>query len=608
MPLASRGSIRNEGGGPRGPKLVAQIPPDKLQEVRDRADIERVVSRHVRLKKNGRRYVGLCPFHSEKTPSFGVSPDKGLYHCFGCGVGGDVIDFVQRIDGLDFVDAVKQLAQEFGVPIAEREETPKEKAQRTHKEKMYDANRLAAAFYARCLERYPDAQRYLTQERGLSPETIRAFELGWAPAEWQSLANLFEKKGRPAELGLDVGLLGKSAREGRIYDRLRGRVVFPIEVPGGHLAGFGARRADWVDPEGPKYLNSPESPIYDKSSILYGLAPARQEIRRARQALLVEGYLDVIALFQAGFRRAVAGCGTSLTRAHAQTLARLAEEVITLYDGDTAGQEATQKAAMLLLAEGVRVRVVDLPSGEDPDTFVRRQGADSLQKLIDEAPSAIDFFVARARAAQAGGGIAGTTRALDAIKPMILAIKDPLERDITLQAAARALGVDGGVLRRHLGTKGTVPPPAPRRPLPQTRQARVSPVEIAILRRVLEAPNETLTILESKHALGAFQHDAIQGAVTAAKAALAAGARFEAPDALDRMREAGADEGTLTEMRRHLLDSPPTPDPVDQLAARLLESHKKAQLARLREELLRDGDLGSLERANEVKKLMDPTA
>lgn len=587
---------------------MVQIPPDKLQEVRDRADIERVVSRYVRLSKRGRRYVGLCPFHSEKTPSFGVSPEKGLYHCFGCGTGGDVIDFVRRIDGLEFVDAVRQLAQEFGVQLAEREETPKEKAQRTRKEQLYDANRLAEAFYAKCLERYPDAQRYLTQERGLTPETIRAFRLGWAPADWETLTRLFEKKGIELELALELGLLGRRARDGSPYDRLRGRVVFPIAVPGGMVAGFGARRADWVDPEGPKYLNSPESPIYDKSSILYGLAQARQEIRRSRQALLVEGYLDVIALFQAGFTRTVAGCGTALTRAHAQTLARMAEEVITLYDGDTAGQEATQKAALLLLAEGLRVRVVALPDGEDPDTFVRRQGADSLQKLIDEAPSAIDFFVARARTAQAGGGIAGTTRALDAVKPMILAIKDPLERDVTLQAAARALGVDGQVLQRHLGGKAPASPrPAPL-PAPQTRQARVSPVEIAILRRVLEAPAETLATLESKRALDAFQHDAIRGAVTAAQAALASGERFDAPWALDRMREAGADEGTLTEIRRHLMDSPPTPDPVDQLVVRLLEGHKKAQLARLKAELLRSGDLGSLDRASEVKKLLDPNA
>ncbi|MCA9549829.1 MAG: DNA primase [Myxococcales bacterium] len=587
---------------------MAQIPPEKLQEVRDRADIERVVSRYVRLTKRGRRYVGLCPFHSEKTPSFGVSTEKGLYHCFGCGEGGDVIDFVRKIDGLDFVDAVKSLAREFGVQIEDRPETPKEKAQRTRKQQLFDVNRLAGAFYAKCLERFPDAQRYLIQERGLTPETIAAFRLGWAPADWQSLANLFEKKGVDLELGLEVGLLGKSAREGRIYDRLRGRVVFPIEIPGGMVAGFGARRADWVDPEGPKYLNSPESPIYDKSTILYGLAPARQEIRRSRQAILVEGYLDVIALFQAGFHRAVAGCGTALTRAHAQTLARMTEEVITMYDGDTAGQEATQKAAMLLLAEGLRVRVVNLPDGEDPDTFVRRQGADSLQKLIDEAPSAIDFFVARARAAQAGGGIAGTTRALDAVKPMILAIKDPLERDVTLQAASRALGVDAQLLRRHLGAKIPPAPKAPQIRAPQTRQARVSPVEIAILRRVLEAPAETLPTLESNHAFDAFQHDAIRMAVEAARGALADGMKFDAPQALDRMRETGADEGTLTEIRRHLLDSPPAPDPVDQLVARLMESHKKAQLARLKAELLKNGDLSSLERASEVKKLLDPNA
>lgn len=588
---------------------MTKISPEKIAEVRERADIERVVSRYVRLTRKGRRMVGLCPFHSEKTPSFGVSTDKQLYHCFGCQAGGDVIDFVRRIEGLEFMEALRMLAAEAGVSLPEREETPQQKAARSAKERMYGANRLAAAFYAKCLERYAPGLEYLKQERGLSEATIRAFELGWAPDDWGALSNLFRKKGVDPETGVSLGLLGKKATTGHVYDRLRGRVVFPIEVPGGRIAGFGARRSDWIDPEGPKYLNSPESAIYDKSSILYGLAAAKSEIRRARSALLVEGYLDVIALFQAGFPRAVAGCGTALTNAHANTLVRLADEVITLYDGDTAGLEATRKAAVLLLGAGLRVRVAAMPTGEDPDTFVRKQGADSLQKLIDEAPSAIDFFVARARATQAGGGIAGTTRALDAVKPMILAIKDPLERDVTLQATARALGVDSDVLRRHLGGRGVIPKrPEPPRDTTRIRQARVPKVEIAILKLMLEQPSDTLAYLESKRALGAFTHDATRAAVQAAHRAVEEGSRFDGPAALDAARSVGANEDTMTELRRDLLDGPPERDPLDKLVQRLVESHKKAQLAKLREALERDGDLGSLERAHEVKRLLDPEA
>lgn len=569
-----------------------------------------MVGRYVRLQKKGRRHVGLCPFHSEKTPSFGVSPDKQLYHCFGCQAGGDVIDFVKRIEGVEFIEAIRQLAAEFGIALPEREETPREQAARSAKERLLSTNRLAAMFYAKCLERVPQALDYLRAERGLTDETIQAFELGWAPDDWQALSNLFQKKGVDSQLGVTLGLLGQKAQTGRVYDRLRGRVVFPIEVPGGHVAGFGARRADWVDKDAPKYLNSPESPVYDKSSILYGLALARNEIRKARSALLVEGYLDVIALFQSGFKNTVAGCGTALTRAHAHSLVRLTDEVVTLYDGDTAGIEATAKAAILLLGEGLRVRVAAMPQGEDPDTFVRKHGADSLKKLIDEAPSAIDFFVFRARSTQAGGGIAGTARALDAVKPMILAIKDPLERDVTLQAAARALGVQTDVLRRHLGHRGPVPTKrvaaTPAHNGPQTRQPRVPQVEMAILQMVLEDPKETLAHLESKKALHAFTHDAPRTVIEAVQIAVNEGRRFDAPEAIDAMREAGANEEILTQMRQHLLDSLPERDPLDQLVPRLLESHKKAQLAKLKEQIQREGDLGSLQRAHEVKKLLDP--
>ncbi len=590
-------------------RVETKIPPEKIAEVRERADIERVVSRYVRLTKKGRRHVGLCPFHSEKTPSFGVSADKQLYHCFGCQVGGDVIDFVRRIDGLEFIEAIRQLAAEFGIPLPEREETPREREVRSQRDHMFAANRLAAQFYAKCLERVPQALAYVKEQRELTDATIQDFSLGWAPDDWQALSNLFKKKGVDPEIGVAVGLLGKKAQTGRTYDRLRGRIVFPIEIPGGVIAGFGARRADWIDADAPKYLNSPESPVYDKSSILYGLSAARTHIRRARSALLVEGYLDVIPLVQAGFGNVVAGCGTALTPAHARALDRVADEVVTLYDGDTAGLEATAKASVLLLAQGLKVRVAAMPPGEDPDTFVRKQGADSLKKLVDQAPSAIDFFVRRARNAQAGGGIAGTTQALDAVKPMILAIKDPLERDVTLQATARALGVEANMLRRHLGSRGPLRPQKPTTPkqkVTQTRQARVPQVEIAILKMVLEMPAETLDHLQKAKALQAFTHDASRAFIEAALHAHTNSERFDGAIGEEAMRLAGAEEATLGQIRSSLMDSLPEHDPLDQLVPRLIESHKKAQLAQLKAQLLRDGDLGSLDGAHELKQLLDP--
>ncbi len=275
-----------------------RIPPQIIDDVRDRADIERVIGRSVRLQKQGNRMVGLCPFHKEKSPSFSVSRDKQLYYCFGCQAGGNVFDFVMALEGLDFPGAVRSLAKELGVTIPEEEESQADRDARSKRERLYQLNLYAAQVYEQALAKAPEALRYLKESRGLTAETIQRFRLGWAPPEWRFLTEAVENKGVDPKLGLELGLLGQSVKDGRLYDRLRGRVIFPIQIPGGQVAGFGARRADWVDPEGPKYLNSPESPLYDKSSILYGLFEAKDEIRKSRVAVLVEGYLDVIALHQ----------------------------------------------------------------------------------------------------------------------------------------------------------------------------------------------------------------------------------------------------------------------------------------------------------------------
>ncbi|MEL6189304.1 MAG: DNA primase, partial [Myxococcota bacterium] len=355
--------------------------------------------------------VGLCPFHSEKSPSFGVSADKQLFHCFGCGAGGDLFAYVMRIEGLDFPSAVRHLAAAAGVELPEdRPADPAAARREAERERAYSVNAVAQEAFRAALSRDAPALRYLTEERGLSPDTVERFEIGWAPDAWSYVTDALAKERLPIEPAVEIGLLGRRARDGKPYDRLRGRVTFPIRVPGGRVAGFGARRADWIDPEGPKYLNSPESPIYDKSRVLYGLPLARDDIRKKRQALLVEGYLDVIVLAQAGFTQTVAGCGTALTEAHARTLARLTHEVVTLYDGDLAGRKATHRAAILLLAAGVEVRVVPLPEGVDPDDLVRQSGAEALAERIESAPSAIDFFLQRARAAAAGGGVSGTRK------------------------------------------------------------------------------------------------------------------------------------------------------------------------------------------------------
>ena len=559
---------------------MPKLPAEKIREIRDRIDIADIVGRHVTLTRRGRRLVGLCPFHAEKTPSFGVSPDKQLYHCFGCQAGGDVFEFLMRIEGIGFGEALRRLAQEAGVSLPERTSDPAERRRQETRDRLFEVNRFAASFYRRCLEKNANARDYLREQRGLTEATIGHFGLGWAPDGWQTVTDLLKKKGLSTQDALTLGLLGRSARSGRIYDRLRARIVFPIETGENEVAGFGGRRADWLDPEGPKYLNSPQSPIYDKSSILYGFAPARRALRQSRVALLVEGYLDVIALHQAGFDNAVAACGTALAPRHANQLARLVREVVTLYDGDPAGLEATQRAALLLLEQGLRVRVVGLPPGEDPDTFVRQKGRDSMKKLVDEAPSAVDFFVARARFSHAGGGIAGATRALDAVKPMILAIKDPLERDVALHGAAGALGVSEAVLRRHLG--GRRAPARPARPEPRTRAPAL---ETALLRTALEKPEPLTDMLESIGALEALEANPVARATGAVLRAAKRNERVDGPRALELVRDAGGSDGLVNAVRAELARDLPASDAPESLVEDLVRRHKLGRLEQIQREL-----------------------
>lgn len=584
---------------------MARIPPEKIAEVRDRVRLEEWVGRTVQLQKRGRRYVGLCPFHNEKSPSFGVSPDKQLFHCFGCGAGGDLFGYVMRIEGFDFPAAVRHVAAAAGVELPEdRPASPAERRREAHLETLYATNAVAQEVFRDALGHSPEAREYLSRGRGLSDATIERFEIGWAPDSWSHLTDALEKAGLAPEVGLELGLLGRRARDGKPYDRLRGRITFPIRVPGGRIAGFGARRADWIDPDGPKYLNSPESPIYDKSKVLYGLALARDEIRKARQALLVEGYLDVILLAQSGFEHAVAGCGTALTAAHAKTLGRLTDEVVTLYDGDLAGRKATHRASELLLAAGTEVRVVPMPEGKDPDDLVRAEGAEALGERLTAGPSAIDFFLMRARAVSAGGGVAGTRKAVEAVRPLISAISDPLARDVAFDACARELGIDRATLRRHLGGGDRGKRNQRRRDLSHSggveshSQERASApvphiVETELLKMLLEAPDQVWPVLESEQALDAFRSEPVRAAVRAAGEAHAQGRILSGPEVLEVMREAGLKhEPWLADVRARLVrDEEPEAHEVQALVTRLLDAHVKARRQELRERLARCTDV-----------------
>lgn len=371
--------------------MAGRIPEEVINRVQEKTDILDLVGQYVHLKKTGRNYFGLCPFHSEKTPSFSVHPEKRLFHCYGCGESGNTISFLMKIEGLEFPEAVRKLAERAGIPIPQ-EEIPGEKPQFTQKkDKMVQAYELAAKLYNHVLinmEGSIEAREYLIK-RGIQPETIETFELGFSPDRWDFLASFLEKRGFSPHLLEEAGLLGRNESGGRYYDKFRGRIMFPIHDSQGKPVAFGGRV---IGDGNPKYLNSAESPIFSKSRLLFNLHRARSHIRRAREAILFEGYLDVISAWQVGVFNGIASLGTSLTEEQARIIRRNAESVIVCYDSDSAGMEASFKGAHLLSEAGCLVKVAQMPGGLDPDEYIRQYGGDAFKKEIIAGSTSMTAF------------------------------------------------------------------------------------------------------------------------------------------------------------------------------------------------------------------------
>jgi DNA primase len=419
---------------------------DKIEEVRSRADIVEVVGSHVRLRRAGRNFVGLCPFHNEKTPSFSVNAERGFFHCFGCGAGGSAFNFIMRVEGLTFPEAVRSLAKKYGVTIPEHDVAGPAAGER---EAMLKASEVAADFFAHVLWNTTDgalARDYL-KSRGISVETARAFMLGFAPSRPASLAKALEKRGL-RDAGIKVGLVKRDADA--VFDMFRARVMFPIRDAQGRAIAFGGRV---LDARLPKYINSPESPLYSKARTLYGLFEARQAISSSAstgkdRAILVEGYFDVIALWQAGFKEAVAGCGTALTVDQLRVLNRYTKNVIACFDGDTAGRKASMRALEIFLQAGLLGRGIFIPSGFDPDTFIRERGAAAFVDLTDKSELLVDYFLSE-QAGEARGSIAERARAAQRVAEVLKQVGDPFQFDLLARKAADLLSIGEEVLRRE---------------------------------------------------------------------------------------------------------------------------------------------------------------
>jgi DNA primase len=428
---------------------MSMIPDDKVQEVRERATILDVVADYVSLRKAGANYLGLCPFHGEKTPSFNVNPGRAIFHCFGCGIGGNVFSFIMKMEGLSFPEAVKFLAKRVGVTIEERPPTFQEKRRLDEKEALYRITGLAVRFYRRILKEDPAGEpgrRYL-ERRSVDETTAEAYQLGFAPDKWDALTRHLEQQKAPLETAEKLGLVRKR-ESGGYYDMFRNRLLFTIADPYGKPVGFGGRV---LDDTLPKYINSPESPIYHKSEILFGVDLAKQAMREQGAAIIVEGYFDHLALYQAGVRHALATCGTALTSGHLKLLQRYAGKVCTLFDSDSAGKKATFRAMELFLEGGLPASVVELPAGEDPDSFIRKEGNDAFAVRVAKARPIFDFFIRDLIASHDTGCVEGKRSVLAELIPHLRAIGDRMQRNLYVAEIARLIGIHENDLRREVG-------------------------------------------------------------------------------------------------------------------------------------------------------------
>ncbi len=480
---------------------MAFIPEDKLLEIKDAASIEEVVGQYVKLTQKGKNLLGLCPFHADTAPSFTVAPDKGIFHCFGCGAGGNVFSFLMQYHRLSFPEAVQELARRYGIPIPMKEMGPEGAKQAKKRTTAYEANTAAAAFYAATLTSSEGAPgRAYLKKRGLTPEIIRAFQLGYAPDSWDSLSRHFQSRGISLEVGQEVGLFAPRDRGG-YYDRFRNRIIFPIFDRQSRVIAFGGRT---IGDGEPKYLNSPESLLYSKGRTLYGLPQAAEALRHTGVALVVEGYLDLIALQVKGISNVLATLGTALTREQVRLLKSLADKVVLVYDGDAAGAKAMLRAFPLFAQENLAVRALPLPGGLDPDDYARTHGVELFRTAWDAAEPWFTYVLEDLITTH-GTDIQGRVRVLEELRPYVQAISDPVERDLWLRSTSQRLGLDEAVLKRSLTS---LAPISPARLDPRTNLA-VS-LERGLIRWVL-GHSEAVTVEELEEWAAEFENPELKG-------------------------------------------------------------------------------------------------
>lgn len=425
-----------------------RISENKIEEIRSSASIVDIISEYVQLRKRGKNFIGLCPFHSEKTPSFTVSEEKQIFHCFGCHTGGNVFKFLMEYKKISFIESVQELAEQQGIEIEYDQAAYTE--QQSEQEILYDINTEAARYYLNNLLNDDEgevARKYL-EERNIKVQTMRTFGLGYSLRGWENLLNFLKGKGFDIEKCIHLGLIGRTS-DGRLHDKLPGRLIFPIFSPNGRVVAFAGRVLD-PNEKGGKYINSPESLIYIKGRTLYGLSLAKDEIRRLDKVILVEGYMDLISLYQNGIRNVVAVSGTALTDEQAQLLSRYTKNVVLLFDADTAGIKASMRSIEILLKKDMEVKIVSLPSGEDPDSYVNKFGKEDFEELVKKAENFLEYQTQYFESQKMFEDPATAADAIrELVKPVAL-VGDELKRNLLIRNISKKFNLREKLLESEL--------------------------------------------------------------------------------------------------------------------------------------------------------------
>lgn len=455
-----------------------------VEQLKTSIDIVHVVQGYVRLRKSGSSFIGLCPFHQEKTPSFHVRQSPAYYYCFGCGAKGDAISFVQNLERLSFPETVKLLAERYGIPLPKTESTPEADQTARERQALLEIHDKAADIFRSQLTGSSEGKQALSylKERGLSDQTIEKFGLGYAPGFSDNLIRRLNGH-FSSELLIKSGLI-QTGESGRPYDRFRRRVMFPIRNESGKIVAFGGR----IFGEGqPKYLNSPETPIYSKSRTLYALDVARDSVRRKSFAILVEGYMDCIALHQAGIDNVIASCGTSLTELQAKLLARFSDRIVVNFDPDTAGSAATLRSLDIFLEQNFKIRVLALPGGDDPDAFIKRQGVAAYSALLEKAPAYFDYLLRKSRQDSDLRSVEGKIQAVNRVLPYLAKISNRMERVEQTKRVAEFFGFEESIIREEL--KKTANPKQDKPEIKRSQiRSKLTPSEKHLLKAILDNP------------------------------------------------------------------------------------------------------------------------